>query len=150
MHVEFSTCNLTPPSMHADISAYMGSPCIPDDLSMRERQAMEILIRLGRATARDVQRELPEAPTYSAVRSILRILVGKKLLAKENVRGRDHFRPSLPVTLARRSALQEVVKRFFANSAAEAACALLGGSDVRLSTGEAGRLMKLIKEARQK
>ncbi|MBE2180467.1 MAG: BlaI/MecI/CopY family transcriptional regulator [Chthoniobacterales bacterium] len=128
----------------------MSSPGLPDDLSMRERQALEILIRLGRGTARDVQRGLPEAPTYSAVRSILRILVGMKLIAKENVRGRDHFRPSVPVARARRGALQEVVKRFFANSPAEAACALLGGDNVRLSADEAGRLMKLIREARGK
>ncbi len=116
---------------------------------MRERQALEILIRLGRATAREVQRELPDAPTYSAVRSILRILVGKNLLAKEHLRGRDHFMPSVPATKARRGALQDVVRRFYANSAAEAACALLGGGNIRLSPAEAGRLTKLIKAARK-
>lgn len=136
--------------MPVDISTGMRSSPLPDDLSMRERQAVEILIRLGRATARDVQRELPEAPTYSAVRSILRILVQKKLLTKERVHGRDHYTPSIPIPQARRGALQEVVRRFFADSPMEAACALLGGKNVRLSAKEAGQLMKLIKEARKK
>ncbi len=54
----------------------------PSEFSKRERQVIEVITRLGRATARDIERELPNAPTYSAVRSILRILTNKGLLLK--------------------------------------------------------------------
>lgn len=119
------------------------------ELSKRERQVVEIIARLGRATGRDIERELPRAPSYSAVRSILRILVQKGLLAKErDAEGRDWYAPAMPISQMRKTALKNFVKSFFADSAAEAACALLGQKRVKLSAAEAERLMALIKEAR--
>lgn len=123
---------------------------LPADLSMRERQVMEIILRLGGANARQIETELPDAPTYSAVRSILRILVAKGLLVKQRKEDRDWFTSKVPVAKAREGALQEFAKRFFADSAVEAACALLGQKGVKLSSAEADRLMKLIEEARRK
>jgi predicted transcriptional regulator len=132
------------------ISTGMGHSVLPGDLSKRERQVVEIILRLKSATARDVERELSDPPTYSAVRSILRILVNKGLLLKKREADRDVYSSSVPVTAARTSVIRSFVKNFFGNSAGEAACALLGQKDVKLSSEDADRLMKLIKEARRK
>ncbi|RRJ95203.1 CopY family transcriptional regulator [Opitutaceae bacterium TAV4] len=128
----------------------MSTDTLPGDLSKRERQAVEIILRLGKATARDIENELPDAPTYSAVRSILRILVNKGVIVKKPINGRDWYAPRTRAATARVSALRAMVRRFFGDSAGEAACALLGEKNVKLSADEADRLMKLIKEAREK
>lgn len=128
----------------------MKSESASEDLSRRERQVVDIVMRLGRATARDIEAQLPEAPTYSAVRSILRILTGKGRLLKEQEAGRDWYRPALPVAKARAGALRSVVNRLFSDSVCEAACALLGDRKVKLSAEEASRLIKLINEATEK
>lgn len=121
-----------------------------DDLSRRERQVVDIVIRLGRATGRDIETELPDAPTYSAVRSILRILTSKGWLHKEQEDGRDWYTPSQPVSQAKAGALRTLVNRFFSDSVCDAACALLGDRKVKLSAEEAKRLIKLINEATTK
>lgn len=121
-----------------------------EDLSRRERQVLEIIIRLGRASARDIEREIPDPPSYSAVRSILRILGEKNLIVKKNEEGKDWYAPAMPAAKAKKSALNALVNRFFSNSPCEAACALLGDKGVKLSPEEADRLMKLINEARNK
>jgi predicted transcriptional regulator len=119
-------------------------------LSRRERQVITIVMERGRMSAREIGGELPDPPTYSAVRSILRLLVEKGLLVKEQEGGRDWF--SLPVNegKAKVSALGVMVRKFFNNSASEAAMALLGQKNVKLSAEEADRLMKLVEEARRK
>lgn len=123
---------------------------LPGDLSKRERQVAEIIIRLGQATARDVEKRLVEAPTYSAVRSILRILVGKGVIVKSSNAGRDVYAPRVAPAAARTGVIRALVKNFFGDSAGEAACALLGQKDLKLTTAEAERLMKLIEGARKK
>lgn len=110
---------------------------------------MEIISRLGRATGRDIERELPNAPTYSAVRSILRILTHKGVLTKApDEDGRDWYAPAVAAAKLRKTVLRDFVRSFFSDSAVDAACALLGQKNVKLSAEEAGRLMALIKEAR--
>jgi len=111
---------------------------------------MDLLIKLGEASARDIQSELPDPPTYSAVRSILRILGQKSLVTKVKKDGRDLYTPAVPVEQARISALQAVVKSFFSNSAVEAACALLGNQKKKISPEEAEMLQKLIEEAKKR
>jgi len=111
---------------------------------------MEIIVRREKVSARDIEKELPDAPTYSAVRSILRLLGEKGLIVKEQEDGRDWFRPALPAAKARVKALHQLVRSFFSNSVGEAALALLGRRDAKLSEEEADQLMKLIKEARKK
>jgi len=134
---------------HADISTSMWDEKFENSLSRRERQVIEIVMRLCEVSAREIEEELSDAPTYSAVRSILRLLVEKKLLVKKRVGGRDWF--SLPVNAskARMNALQSLVRRFFENSASDAALALLGQKNVKLSKVEADKLMKLVEEARK-
>lgn len=120
------------------------------NLSRRERQVVEIVMKHGQCTARQIEEELPEAPTYSAVRSILRLLVEKELLIKEPVDGRDVFKLPVAAGKARVKALHSLVERFFDNSVGEAALALLGQRKARLSAEEADKLMKIIQEAREK
>lgn len=121
-----------------------------ESLSRRERQVIGIVMKRGRVSAREVGEELPDPPTYSAVRSILRLLVERGLLVKEQEAGRDWF--SLPVNAgkAKVGALRGMVRKFFNNSAPEAAMALLGQKNLKLTAEEADRLMKLIGEARKK
>jgi predicted transcriptional regulator len=121
-----------------------------DRLSRRERQALDIIIRLGSASARDLERELPDPPTYSAVRSILRVLTGKKLVTKKAGADRDLYTSAVPAGRAKVSALRLLVSRFFENSTGQAACALLSQREASLSSGEARELIALINQARQK
>ena len=121
-----------------------------NNLSRRERQVVEIVMQHGPCTGRQIEEQLPDAPTYSAVRSILRLLVEKGMLVKELVDGRDLFRLPVAAGKARVNALHSLVERFFDNSVGEAALALLGQRKARLSAEEADKLMQLIKEARQK
>ena len=120
------------------------------NLSRRERQVVEIVMKHGRCTARQIEEELPDAPTYSAVRSILRLLIEKELLVKETVDGRDWFRLPVAAGKARVKALHSLVERFFDNSIGEAALALLGQRKAKLSSEDADKLMQLIQEAREK
>lgn len=128
----------------------MPAPEFSQQLSKRERQVVDIVFRLGRATARAIQDELPDPPSYSAVRSILRILVGKEVLRKTCEEGRDWYVPGVSIARAKHGALKALVRNFFADSVAAAACALLGQSKTKLSAEEADRLLKAIEEARKK
>ncbi|MBL9132138.1 MAG: BlaI/MecI/CopY family transcriptional regulator [Verrucomicrobiaceae bacterium] len=120
-----------------------------NELSRRERQVVEIVMRRGRASAREIEEELPDAPTYSAVRSILRLLVEREILVKTQEDGRDWF--SLPVSTkkARAGVLTRMVNQLFDNSVGEAALALLGQRNVKLSAEEARKLIELIEQARK-
>jgi len=119
-------------------------------VSRRERQVLEIVMRRGKASAREIEAELPDAPTYSAVRSILRLLVEKELLVKTTQGRADEFTLSVTPEKARAKTLQHMVRNFFANSVGAAAVALLGQRNAKLSKEEADKLMELIKEARDK
>lgn len=120
------------------------------NLSRRERQVVEIVMKHGPCSGRQIEEELPDAPSYSAVRSILRLLVEKGILLKEQVDGRDWFRLPVAAGKARVKALHSLVERFFENSIGEAALALLGQRKIKLSAEDADKLMKLISEAREK
>jgi predicted transcriptional regulator len=119
------------------------------ELSRRERQVVEIVMKHGRVSARQIEEALPDAPTYSAVRSILRLLVERGVLLKEQAEGRDWFRPPLPAKTARLKALKNLVQRLFDDSPGEAAVALLGQKDMKLSDQEAAKLIELIEQARR-
>jgi predicted transcriptional regulator len=147
--VEISTKVLTLPELLI-FQHLMKNSILHGGLSRRERQVVEILIRLGGATAREIEKELPDPPTNSAVRSILRILIGKKLIVKRREKNRDIFAPAVPVAAAKTGALKNLVSSFFADSIGDAACALLGQKGVKLSAEEAAKLTKLIQEAKQK
>jgi predicted transcriptional regulator len=119
-------------------------------MSRRERQVIGIVMERGRLSAREIGEAMPDPPTYSAVRSILRLLVEKGMLVKEQEGGRDWFRLPVNEGKAKVSALRGLVRKFFHDSASEAAIALLGQKNVKLTAEEADQLMKLVEEARRK
>jgi BlaI family transcriptional regulator, penicillinase repressor len=119
-------------------------------LSRRERQIMEIVYRKGNATAADVHAELPDAPTYSAVRALLRILEEKGHLRHRQDGPRYVYSATVGRDRARRSALQRVVGTFFAGSVTDAVAALLDLEPGQLDDDELERLSALVAEAKQK
>jgi predicted transcriptional regulator len=118
------------------------------DLSRRERQIVDILYAQGRATAADVQNALPEPPSYSAVRAMLRILEEKGHVKHEQDGPRYVYVPTVGRDNAQRSALHHMLKTFFDGSAEQAISALLDESSTRLSDAELDRLARLIDQAR--
>jgi predicted transcriptional regulator len=117
-------------------------------LTKRERQIMDVLYRLGRATAGEVQARLTGAPSYSTVRTQLRVLESKGHVRHEEVGLRYVYLPVVPRSAARRSALKHLVDTFFDGSGAKVVAALLGGEGARLSDAELSRIEDLVREAR--
>jgi BlaI family penicillinase repressor len=121
----------------------------PVELSRRERQIMDIIYRSGKASVMEVQQQLEDAPSYSGVRALLRILVDKGHLRYEQDGPRYVYRPTLTRERARIGALRQVVQTFFEGSAASAAAALLDADHTQLTKAELDRLAKLIDQARK-
>ncbi len=119
------------------------------ELGRRERQIMDIVIRCGRATAADVLRDLPDPPSYSSVRSMLRLLEKKGFLRHEWEGPRHVFTPTGDPEQMRRSAARHLVRTFFSNSMESAVAAMLGGADQPPTDEELRRLAKLIARTRQ-
>ncbi|MEO8194709.1 MAG: BlaI/MecI/CopY family transcriptional regulator [Gemmatimonadales bacterium] len=124
---------------------------MPDNntLSRRERQIMDILYRLGSGTAAEVQQNLPEAPSYSAVRALLRILEDKGHLKHAYDGPRYVYAPIVSRPVAQKSALKQMVKTFFGGSTSNAVAALLDMSASDLSETELNRLAKLVEQAKR-
>lgn len=118
-------------------------------LSRRERQVMEILHRDGESTVTEIMQALPDPPTYSAVRSILRILGEKKLIAHKEDGPRYVYFPATSTEKARDDALAHVVSTYFAGSTEQAVTALLKLSDANLSDADIERLRDSIRHARR-
>src|SRR6476660_10014621 len=117
-------------------------------LSRRERQIMDVLYQRGRATALEVQESLPDPPSYSAVRALLRILEDKGHIRHEQDGPRYIFTPKLPRDKARRSAIRHMMETFFEGSPEQAGAALVDVSSSKLSQEELDRLALLIENAR--
>ena len=118
-------------------------------LSRRERQIMDAVYRLGRATAAELQDALPEPPGYSAVRAHLRVLEETGHLRHEQEGTRFIYLPTLPAARARGAALKNLLSTFFEGSAANAVAALLDLEKDKLGEDELSRLGKLIEQARK-
>jgi BlaI family penicillinase repressor len=119
------------------------------DLSRRERQILDILYQRGQATAAEVQTELPEPPSYSAVRALLRILEEKGHVRHEQDGPRYVYLPTVARDNAKRSAMRHMLQTFFDGSAEQAISALLDESSAKLSTAELDRLARMIDTARK-
>ena len=119
------------------------------DLSRRERQILDILYQRGSATAADVQAALPEPPSYSAVRALLRIREEKGHVRHDQDGPRYVYLPTIARDNAQRSALRHVLHTFFEGSAEQAISALLGDSSAKLSSAELDRLARMIDTARK-
>ena len=118
-------------------------------LSRRERQIMDTLHQRGCATAAEVQGLLPDPPSYSAVRALLRILEAKGHVKHIKDGARYVYQPRASRQSARRSALKRLVSTFFAGSVTEAMAALLESTDTRLSDSELRELEQMINQARK-
>lgn len=118
-------------------------------LSRRERQIMDVIYRLGRATAAEVHDALPDRPSYSTIRALLRVLETKGHLRHVEDGPRYVYSPTVPRERARESALRQVVTTFFDGSTEAAVAALLDISAARLSDTELNRLAGLIAQAKK-
>ena len=121
----------------------------PHALTRRERQIMDILYRLGRATASDVQAELTGEPNYSTVRTQLRVLERKGYARHDEEGLRYVYAPAVPRTTARMSALRHLVDTFFDGSVESVVGALLGGESSRISDEELTRIAAMVQKARK-
>ncbi|HEY6146596.1 MAG TPA: BlaI/MecI/CopY family transcriptional regulator [Thermoanaerobaculia bacterium] len=120
-----------------------------DQLSRRERQIMEAIYRTGQATATEVLESLPDPPSYSTVRALLRILETKGHLRHVADGTRYVFLPVVAPDRARRSAIQSLLETFFEGSREKAVAALLDASRSELSDTELDRISQLIENARE-
>jgi len=118
-------------------------------LTRRERQIMDILFRRGRATAAEVMEELPGEPSYSTVRTQLRVLEEKGHARHEEDGVRFIYMPAVARHAARKSALRHLVETFFDGSSEKAVAALLGGEGSKLSDEQLDRIADLIAKARK-
>jgi predicted transcriptional regulator len=118
-------------------------------LTRREREIMDIVYRLGRASAHQVLENLADAPSYSAVRALLRLLEERGHVRHIEDGGRYVFLPAVPRGEARRKALAHVVSTFFGGSVEQAVLTLVESSRSKLTSGELDRLAEIVEQARQ-
>lgn len=125
-----------------------GAGTLPD-VSRRERQILDVLFRVRRATAAEIQQAIPDAPSYSAVRTLLRILEEKGHIRHEQEGTRYVYLPKLGRDHARRSALRHMLNTFFEGSATRAIAALIDEDSGKLSDDDWKRLADMITRARK-
>src|SRR6516162_2701522 len=121
----------------------------PSPLSRRERQIMDVIYRLGRATVGEVMERLSGEPAYSTVRAQLRVLEEKGHLRHEEHGLRYVYLPRVPRHMVRQSALKHLIDTFFEGSAGKAVAALLGREGFRISKEELERISELIEKAKK-
>ena len=122
----------------------------PDqDLSRRERQIMDVVYRRGSATASEITADLPEPPTSTAVRTMLRILEDKGHLTHLQDGVRHVYKPVLAAEKARESVISHLIRTFFNGSAEQAMVTLIDSSGSDLTDAELARLADLIQKTRR-
>jgi predicted transcriptional regulator len=119
------------------------------NLSRRERQIMDVLYRKSRASASEIREGMPDPPSYSAVRAMLRVLEEKGQIRHEEQGLRYVFVPVIRRENARRSALAHLLDTFFEGSVEQAVAALLDGATAKLSREQLDRLSGLIEQAKK-
>jgi len=118
-------------------------------LSRRERQIMDVLYERGRATAAEILAALPDPPSYSSIRALIKVLEDKGHVKHQEDGPRYVFTPSVPRSKARRNAVKHLLQTFFDDSAAEAVASLLGLSAGKLKPEELDKIEDLIARARE-
>lgn len=121
-----------------------------ESLGRRERQIMDVLFREGQATAAEVREALPDPPSYSSVRSMLRLLETKGFVTHQWDGPRHQYRPTANPAQLRRSAARHMLSTFFDGSMVTAVSALLGAAESPLTDDELDRLSRLIEAKRRK
>ena len=120
-----------------------------NSLGARERQILESIYQLGECSVAAVREKLADPPSYSAVRTMIRLLEKKGLLRHRRMGTKYLYRPVHSHELASRSALSHVMETFFGGSAADAVAAILDVSAPRLTDDDLKRLEQLIDQARR-
>ncbi|UCG52121.1 MAG: BlaI/MecI/CopY family transcriptional regulator [Candidatus Latescibacterota bacterium] len=120
-----------------------------DELTRRERQIIEVIYRIGKASAAEVVDNLPGEPNNATIRTILGVLEDKGFLRHETVKGRYIYYPTIPLHQARRTALNQVLETFFKGSEASAVISILKKSDSDLSKDDAEMILELINKSRK-
>jgi predicted transcriptional regulator len=123
-------------------------PELTAGLSRRERQIMDVLYTLGKATVNEVLERISDPPSYSAVRATMRVLEDKGQVVHLPDGPRDHYRPVLAQDSARSAALRHLVRTFFGGSAEAAAAALLRMNESRQTDADLRRLAAQVESAR--
>jgi predicted transcriptional regulator len=122
---------------------------ISQDLGRRERQIMDAVYQLGEASVGDVLARLPDPPSYSAVRTMIRLLEGKGLLRHRREGMKYVYRPTQSRDSASRSALRHLMQTFFGGSAPDAVAAILDVSSGEMTDDDIRRIEQLIEKARK-
>lgn len=117
------------------------------DLGARERQIMDVIFELGEASVTDALKKLENPPSYSAVRTMIRLLESKGLLKHRQEGTKYVYRPTQSPTVARKSAMRHLMQTFFGGSAPDAVAAILDAE--KLSTDDLQRIEELIDDARK-
>jgi BlaI family transcriptional regulator, penicillinase repressor len=118
-------------------------------LSRRERQIMDIVYRAGQVTVAQVQEQMADAPGYSAVRAMMRVLEEKGHLRHQQEGLAYVYLPTVSPDTARRSAVSHLMRTFFQGSAERAVAAVLEASQTRLSPEELERIAAMVEAARK-
>jgi predicted transcriptional regulator len=121
----------------------------PASLSRRERQIMDILYRQGRASASEVRQSMADAPSYSAVRAMLRVLEEKGHVKHVEAGLKYVYLPTVTQEKAKRSAVKHLLDTFFQGAPDQIVATLLDVSSTRLTGGELERMAAMIEKARK-
>jgi BlaI family penicillinase repressor len=121
----------------------------PPELTVRERQVLDALYRLRRATVADLMEEIPTRPSYAAVRAALRTLKEKGQVVYRQTGPRYLYLPAVPTEKARSRAVEHLVRTFFDGSVEAAAVALLGMTDLELDERQVKALERRLRQAHE-
>jgi BlaI family transcriptional regulator, penicillinase repressor len=121
----------------------------PGTLSRRERQIMDILYQRGKSSASEVRETMPDAPSYSAVRAMLRVLEDKGHIKHKSEGLRYVYLPIVTRDKAKRSAVRHLLDTFFSDAPAEVVAALLDVSSTKMTREELDRMAEMIENAKQ-
>jgi BlaI family penicillinase repressor len=121
----------------------------PGALSRRERQIMDILYQRGKSSASEVREAMPDAPSYSSVRAMLRVLEEKGHIKHKSEGLRYVYLPVVTHERAKRSAVRHLLDTFFSDAPAEVVAALLDVSSTRMTREELDRMAEMIERAKQ-
>jgi predicted transcriptional regulator len=127
----------------------MSKPSWNQKLSRRERQVIEILLSTGESTASEILQRLPEPPSYSAVRALLRVMEEKGVLTHKTDGPRYVYKPTIAPAKARQSILTQILGSMFGGSREALVAALLDPGADKISSEELDRLAAMIEEARK-
>jgi len=127
----------------------MGKKKLQRDLGRRERQIMDAIFQLGEASVGEVRGRLPDPPSYSSVRTMIRHLENKGLLRHRSEGTKYVYKPTQSKESVSRSALRHLIKTFFDDSSADTVAAILDDNDAKLSKDDLDRIEQFIDEARK-